>query len=65
MIEYKLIRKRNYKIGKFAEEQPLIQRLALHAYHLKFRLLSGGYKEVTAPYPRDFRVLLQQLEKNT
>lgn len=57
--------KRNYKIGKFAEEQPLIQRLALHAYHLKFRLLSGGYKEVTAPYPKDFRVLLQQLEKNT
>jgi len=57
--------KRNYKIGKFAEEQPLIQRLALHAYHLKFRLFNGEYKEVTAPYPRDFRVLLKQLEKNT
>ena len=57
--------KRNYKIGKFAEEQPLIQRLALHAYHLKFRLFTGEYKEVTAPYPRDFRVLLKQLEKNT
>ena len=57
--------KRNYKIGKFAEEQPLIQRLALHAYQLKFRLLNGDYKEVTAPYPKDFRVLLQQLEKNT
>jgi 23S rRNA pseudouridine955/2504/2580 synthase len=57
--------KRNYKIGKFAEEQPLIQRLALHAYHLKFPLFNGDYEEVTAPYPKDFRVLLQQLEKNT
>jgi len=56
--------KRNYKIGKFAEEQPLIQRLALHAYHLRFRLFNGDYKEVTAPYPKDFRVLLRQLEKN-
>lgn len=56
--------KRNYKIGKFAEEHPLIQRLALHAYRIKFKLLRGDYKEVIAPYPKDFRVLLTQLEKN-
>jgi 23S rRNA pseudouridine955/2504/2580 synthase len=56
--------KKNYKIGKFVEEQPLIQRLALHAYRIKFRMLTGDFKEVIAPYPKDFRVLLHQLEKN-
>jgi len=56
--------KRNYKLGKFEEEHPLIHRLALHAYRVKFKMLSGDYKEVIAPYPKDFRVLLNQLEKN-
>jgi len=56
--------KRNYKISKFAEEQPLIHRMALHAYRIGFKLLSGDFKEVIAPYPKDFRVLLNQLEKN-
>jgi 23S rRNA pseudouridine955/2504/2580 synthase len=56
--------KRNYKIGKFEEEQPLIHRMALHAYRVRFKLLSGDYKEVKASYPKDFRVLLNQLEKN-
>jgi 23S rRNA pseudouridine955/2504/2580 synthase len=56
--------KRNYKIGKFSEEQPLIHRMALHAYMIRFKLLSGDYKEVIAPYPKDFKVLLSQLEKN-
>lgn len=56
--------KRNYKIGKFAEEQPLIQRMALHAYQIKIELLSGDYKEVIAPYPKDFKVLINQLDKN-
>jgi len=56
--------KRNYKTGKFAEEKPLIQRMALHAYQIKIKLLSGDYKEVKAPYPKDFKVLLSQLDKN-
>jgi len=56
--------KKNYKIGKFEEEQPLIKRFALHAYRIKFRMLKGDFKEVIAPYPKDFRVLLHQLEKN-
>jgi 23S rRNA pseudouridine955/2504/2580 synthase len=56
--------KRNYKIGKFEEEQPLIQRMALHAFQIRFKLLSGDYKEVKAPYPKDFKVLISQLEKN-
>jgi 23S rRNA pseudouridine955/2504/2580 synthase len=56
--------KRNYKIGKFEEEHPLIKRLALHAFRVKFKILSGDYKEVTVPYPKDIRVLLYQLEKN-
>jgi 23S rRNA pseudouridine955/2504/2580 synthase len=56
--------KRNYKIGKYEEEHPLIQRLALHAYRIKFKMLSGDYKEVISPYPKDFRVLIHQLAKN-
>lgn len=56
--------KKNYKIGKFEEELPLIQRLALHAYKVKFKMLNGDYKEITAPYPKDIKVLLNQLEKN-
>jgi len=56
--------KRNYKISKFETEQPLIHRMALHAYLVKLKLLTGDYKEVIAPYPKDFRVLLNQLEKN-
>ena len=57
--------KRNYKIGKYEEELPLIRRLALHAYRVKFQVKTGEYKEVIAPYPKDFRVLIDQLNKNT
>lgn len=56
--------KRNYKLGKYEEELPLIRRLALHAYRIKFKVINGEYKEVIAPYPKDFRVLLDQLRKN-
>lgn len=57
--------KRNYKLSKYEEERPLITRLALHAYSLKFQLISGDMEIVTAPYPKDFKVLLTQLEKNS
>ena len=56
--------KRNYKLGKFEEEIPLIRRLALHSYRAKFKTLSGDNKEIIAPYPKDFKVVLNQLEKN-
>lgn len=57
--------KRNYKLSKLAEERPLISRLALHAHSLKFKLISEDIKIVIAPYPKDFNVLLIQLEKNS
>ena len=56
--------KRNYHLKKNTEEQPLIKRVALHAHGLGFRSLSGQLIEVQAPYPKDFAVLLKQLEKN-
>lgn len=55
--------KRNYRIAKGEEEQPIIRRFALHAYSLRFRLLNNESKTVTAPYPRDFAALLKILDK--
>ncbi|MCB0506419.1 MAG: RluA family pseudouridine synthase [Cyclobacteriaceae bacterium] len=57
--------KRKYNLKRFTEERPLIQRFALHAYSLSMEGMDG--KEVTyqAPYPKDFRVLVEQLEKNS
>lgn len=56
--------KRGYKTGKWEEEQPLIKRLALHAFSITFKRLDGQVKTVEAEYPKDFRVLISQLEKN-
>lgn len=56
--------KRKFNLKQETEEQPLIQRVALHAYMLKFEGLDGQLIEVTAPYPKDFRALITQLEKN-
>lgn len=57
--------KRNYNLKKWTEEQPLIKRLALHAYQLVFKLLNGKELAIEAPYPKDFRVAAEQLEKNS
>ena len=55
--------KKNYNLKKWTEEQPLIKRVALHAYSLEFTLIDGERKAVEAPYPKDFNVLVKQLEK--
>lgn len=55
--------KKNYKIGKYEEERPLIGRFALHAYGLRLTGLNGII-EATAEYPKDLKVLLKQLEAN-
>ncbi|GAA0890898.1 RluA family pseudouridine synthase [Fulvivirga kasyanovii] len=57
--------KRKYNLKKWTEEQPLIKRLALHAHSLTFKLLNGKELSIEAPYPKDFRVLVEQLEKNS
>lgn len=57
--------KRNYHLKKGTEEQPLIKRIALHAYKLTFEDVNGKLIAIEAPYPKDFAVLLKQLEKNS
>ncbi len=55
--------KRKFNLKKDTEEQPLIQRVALHAHALSFRLMDGEPVRIEAPYPKDFEVLVKQLNK--
>jgi 23S rRNA pseudouridine955/2504/2580 synthase len=57
--------KKKFNLKKETEELPLMRRVALHAYSLTFHLLNGEVKEVVAPYPKDFAVLVKQLDKNS
>ena len=57
--------KKKFHLKKGTEEQPLIKRFALHAHSLKFKDLSGKEVEYVSEYPKDFAVLLKQLEKNS
>jgi RluA family pseudouridine synthase len=54
--------KKSYSIKKDTEEQPLMKRMALHALSLHFKNLKGDSIQVNAPYPKDMRALLRQLE---
>jgi 23S rRNA pseudouridine955/2504/2580 synthase len=56
--------KRGFKLEKLTEEQPLIRRMALHAFSVQFIDLRGHEIITEAPYPRDFRALLKQLTQN-
>ncbi len=56
--------KRNYNLKKWTEEQPLIQRMALHALSIDFQDADGQKIAVNAEYPKDFEVLIKQLKKN-
>lgn len=55
--------KRKFNLKQGTEELPLIQRVALHAYSLTFTLLNDEEQTFVAPYPKDFGVLVKQLEK--
>lgn len=56
--------KRNFKLSKdMEEERPLLNRLALHAYRLKFQVPDGSQFELEAPIPKDLKATLQQLSK--
>ncbi len=57
--------KKKFNLKKETEELPLMRRVALHAYSLTFHLLNGEVKDVVAPYPKDFAVLVKQLDKNS
>ncbi|GAA4447968.1 RluA family pseudouridine synthase [Ravibacter arvi] len=55
--------KRKFNLKKFTEELPIMQRVALHAYSLSFGLMNDSDVEVVAPYPKDFAVLVNLLNK--
>ena len=55
--------KRHFKLAQGTEEQPVIQRFALHAHDLIFQGMSGEEIHATAPYPKDFAVLLKLLRQ--
>ncbi len=54
--------KPKFKEGKWSNEEPMMKRVALHAYSIHFTLFEKEYN-VVAPYPKDFAVLLKLLEK--
>lgn len=56
--------KKNYKLGKHDEEErPMVNRLALHSYQLKFEDMHGTKMELCAEAPKEFRALMQQLKR--
>jgi 23S rRNA pseudouridine955/2504/2580 synthase len=55
--------KRKFNLKQETEELPLIKRVALHAREIVFRDLDGTVVKTEAPYPKDFEVLVQKLEK--
>lgn len=55
--------KKNFNLGKYEEERPIMSRLALHAFRLSFSDLNGQNISVEAPYPKDFAVLMKQLNR--
>jgi len=56
--------KHNYKLSKNEEEErPILNRLGLHAYQLRFTSSDNKRYEFEAPIPKDLKATLQQLEK--
>lgn len=56
--------KRGFNLKKGTAEETFMKRMALHAYSLEFSDLNGTRQTVEAPYPKDMKVLLRQLELN-
>ena len=54
--------KKKYKPSKYEEEKPMLARLGLHSYELKFRFGGVDY-HLEAPVSKDIRALLQQMRK--
>lgn len=57
--------KRGFNLKKFTEEQPLIKRMALHAFSLEFFDMGGVRRRVEAPYPKDIQALVRQMGMNS
>lgn len=56
--------KKKFNLKEGETEQPFIKRFALHALRLHFAGLDGAEVAVEAPYPKDFRVLVDVLAQN-
>jgi len=57
--------KKGFNLKKFTDEQPLLKRMALHAFALEFENLAGKKEKIEAPYPKDIQALIRQLELNS
>lgn len=55
--------KKKYNVGKFEEERPLLNRLALHASKLAFTSMDGKEIIAEAPLPKDISACVNQLNK--
>ncbi|MFY8171130.1 MAG: RluA family pseudouridine synthase [Sphingobacteriaceae bacterium] len=55
--------KRNYRLSKEQEEQPIMKRFALHARSIGFKLADDTAIQIEAPYPKDFDTMLKMLQK--
>ncbi|UEG50030.1 RNA pseudouridine synthase [Ferruginibacter lapsinanis] len=56
--------KKKFKLSKHDEEErPILNRVALHSYQLKFKDAAGKPFDLTAELPKDIRALMQQLKK--
>jgi 23S rRNA pseudouridine1911/1915/1917 synthase len=56
--------KKKYNLSKKEEEErPILNRVALHSYQLKFKDAKGKAFDLIAEPPKDMRALLQQLRK--
>jgi 23S rRNA pseudouridine955/2504/2580 synthase/23S rRNA pseudouridine1911/1915/1917 synthase len=56
--------KANYKLAKYAEEKPLINRLTLCAYELQIEdFTDGGPLHLVAPLEKKFKATIKMLTK--
>ena len=55
--------KKNYNHKKWEEENPMIDRVALHSYQVAFKDLDEQIVTAHAEYPKDFSVLIKLLRK--
>jgi 23S rRNA pseudouridine955/2504/2580 synthase/23S rRNA pseudouridine1911/1915/1917 synthase len=57
--------KKKYKLSKHDEEEkPMLNRVALHSYALKFTDAFGKTFDLIAELPKEMKALIQQLKKN-
>ncbi len=57
--------KKKFKLSKHDdEERPMLSRVALHSYQLKFKDEQGNAVDLVAELPKDIRALVQQMKKH-